>query len=250
MRVLPVAFGLLTLVRVAAASEVGCPARVERTDVTATFYEATVGGACSLPTPPGAFYAAIAAPDWDGSAMCGRCLRVTGPIGTITVQIVDECPDAGCTSGHLDLRGQDAFAAIGDPQQGIIPISWETVACDVGDTTMQLEFEASNPYYLKVQVQNHRYGVAAVEMADGPLWVAMPRTDDDHFVRTGDGPYTTPFVFRITDVHGQSVTTDLVPSLVNDVAIETGVQFETCPEPGGAAPLVAVAALALRSRRR
>ena len=247
MRVPLAAVGLLTLARVAAASEVGCPARIERTDVTATFYESTSGGACSLPTPPGAFYAAIAAPDWAGSEMCGRCLRVTGPIGTITLQIVDECPE--CPSGHLDLRGQDAFAAIGDPAQGIIPISWETVACDVGETTMQLEFESSNPYYLKVQVQNHRYGVATVEMADGPLWIAMPRTDDDHFVRTGDGPYATPFVFRITDVHGRSVTTDLVDTLVNDVAIDTGVQFETCPEPSGAA-LVALATLAIRSRWR
>jgi len=244
---------LLVLPRAVVASEVGCPAHVSVTDVTATYYEPISGGACSLPTPPGAFYAAIASSEYAGSEICGRCVRVTGPEGAITAQIVDECVDPiGCTSGHLDLMGQAAFDAIGDPLQGIVPITWETVACDVGATTMQLQFQGSNAYYLKAQVQNHRYGVASVEMADGPLWIGMTRTLDDHFERSAGGPFVLPYVFRITDVHGQAVTTDLVASLVNDVPIDTGVQFATCPEPDAALGSGAAAALvaALRAARR
>ena len=53
MRRFLLAVVLLVLPRAVVASEVGCPAHVSVTDVTATYYEPISGGACSLPTPPG-----------------------------------------------------------------------------------------------------------------------------------------------------------------------------------------------------
>lgn len=251
MRRALLAVAVLALARGASASEVGCPAELVVPETTATYYESgSVEGQCSLPTPAGAFYAAVTPEVFGDSQACGRCARVTGPEGSIVVRVVDLCLSAICAAGHLDLLGRDALDAIGDPEQGIIDIAWETIACDVGAESMKIQFEGSNPYYLKAQIQDHRYGIAAVEMLDGPLWVVMNRTLDHHFERTGGGPYAMPFTFRITDVHGQSVVTDPIGELVNDVPLDTGVQLAPCPEPGDAlAAIAACAALAVRAQR-
>lgn len=245
---------LLLVSAPARASEVGCPAQRSVPEASATSYAAPgpETGACSLPSIVAPFAAAIAAPDYDGSEACGRCARVTGPEGAITVQIVDVCVSGECVAGHLDLLGEAAFDAIADPLQGIVPIAWTTVACPVGEGTMKIEFEGSNPFYLKAQVQEHRHGIASLEMADGPLWIEMARTFDNHFERTAGGPFATPLVFRVTDVHGQAVVTDPIDAIVNGVPLDTGVQLAPCPEPAGALAGVAAAGsvTALRARRR
>jgi len=183
--------------------------------------------------------------------MCGRCARVTGPAGAVTVRIVDMCVSAECEAGHLDLS-ENTFPAIADPLLGDVPISWATVACDVGAETMKLEFEGSHAYYLKVQVQNHRYGIASVELRDGASWIAMDRTLDDHFEETEGAPYEGPLVFRITDLHGQVVETAPVAlPIANDVPYDSGVQLAVvCPEPAGALAVATMLVAALRARRR
>ncbi|KAF9973376.1 hypothetical protein BGZ73_003359 [Actinomortierella ambigua] len=55
------------------------------------------------------------------SPACGQCLRVQGPTGSVTVQVVDVCP--GCKSGDLDLA-PGAFAKIAEIPQGRVPITW------------------------------------------------------------------------------------------------------------------------------
>ena len=251
MRVAATIAACLLVARGALASEVGCPAHVETPDALATYYVPGSGeGACSLPMPGGTFYAAIASADFAGSEMCGRCVRITGPEGAITAQIADECPAiSGCAAGHLDLAGEAAFDAIANPFDGIVAIAWETVACDVGETAMRLQFESSNPFYVKVEVQNHRHGVAAVAMRDGAQWVDLPRTIDNHFERVAGGPFDQPYYFRITSVHGETVETiGITPA--NDVPIDAGVQFVPCPEPAAVGASIALAALAAIARRR
>lgn len=252
MRWIAVAIGMVAASLPAAASEVACPARSFVPEARATYYTPIVGGACSLPIESGEFFAAIADDDYAGSEMCGRCARVTGPAGAVTVRIVDMCVSAECEAGHLDLS-EPAFAGIADPLLGDVPISWATVACDVGTDTMQLVFEGSHSFYLKVQVRNHRYGIASVEMHDAgeASWHAMARTMDDHFERFDDGPYETPLFFRITDLHGQSVETTGVPSIDNDVPFDSGVQLAVvCCEPAGALAAATSLVAALRARRR
>ncbi|KAF8941136.1 RlpA-like double-psi beta-barrel-protein domain-containing protein-containing protein [Dissophora ornata] len=55
------------------------------------------------------------------SPACGQCLQVTGPNGTVQVQIVDMCP--ACESGSLDLT-PGAFERIASLDAGRVHISW------------------------------------------------------------------------------------------------------------------------------
>lgn len=150
----------------------------------ATFYGGNVqGGACSFSTftlPPGIFSTALAGPNWNTSGNCGGCVAVQGPkntnadpiIAMVSIhlpkgyltsrrilylrldilfidypqQIVDKCPDGDCTENHLDLF-PDAFAAIGDPNAGVIPISWDYVECPDDKITgpLSIHSEFSRP---------------------------------------------------------------------------------------------------------
>ncbi|KAG0006577.1 hypothetical protein BGZ65_006435 [Modicella reniformis] len=74
------------------------------------------------------YIAALNKPDFGSyrrlsrSPACGQCLQVTGPNGTVQVQVVDMCP--GCKSGSVDLS-PSAFSKIADLDKGRVPISWE-----------------------------------------------------------------------------------------------------------------------------
>lgn len=229
------------------ASEVGCPGRIETPEATATWYTAVATNACVIPVAPGDFVAAVAEAEFDGGAMCGRCARVRGPLGEVTVKITDYCPALGnllCIPGHLDL-GYDAFAAIANPSAGVIDIGWETVACDDADTIAIFFRAASNAYYAKIQVRGARYGVAALEVRDGASWEIATPTLDGHFEHMSATPLPVSFDLRLTDVHGAVVEANGIP-YTEDTPLPAGVQFPTCPEPeaalaGGVVWLVLVA---------
>jgi expansin (peptidoglycan-binding protein) len=76
-----------------------------------TYYGATGEGACSFDASSNRMVAAMNHTDYAGSAACGEYVTVTGPKGTITVRITDECPE--CAAGDIDLSGE-AFALIAD----------------------------------------------------------------------------------------------------------------------------------------
>lgn len=64
---------------------------------------------------------ALSGQNWDSSASCGACLRVTGPNGnSITAMVVDQCPEYPANS--LDLF-QDAFEQLADASKGIIYVN-------------------------------------------------------------------------------------------------------------------------------
>ena len=109
-----------------------------------TYYGATGAGACSYdPSPGNLMVAAMNAPQWQGSQVCGTCVDVTGPKGKVTVRIVDLCPE--CKSGDLDLS-QEAFVQIADQSAGRVKISWTAVACAVSGPIGIHFKEGSNPY--------------------------------------------------------------------------------------------------------
>ena len=110
----------------------------------ATFYAADGSGACSFDASPSDLdVAAMNAPEFDGSAVCGECVRVAGPKGEVTVRIVDLCPD--CVAGQLDLS-QGAFAKIADVSAGRVPITWTVVACNVAGAVAYRFKEGSSQY--------------------------------------------------------------------------------------------------------
>ncbi len=235
----------------AAAPETGCPASWTDSGA-ATFYDAfQQQNACGLPLSPQDYVVAVAEAAFDGSAVCGRCLRITGPLGTIVARITDYCVGAGCRD--LDLS-PNAFAAIGNPIDGIIPVSWQSVACELEGPIAFYFDPASNPYYAKIQVRNHRYGVAGLELAEtASSFVALDRSSDNAFeFASSSAPIAAPLSLRVTDQHGAIIESSGI-GFTPGALIEGAGQFPFCPEPeaalGGVAATAALKALESRRSR-
>ena len=94
-----------------------------QTSGEATHYELAAGGMgnCSYPSPPaGQLYVALSPSEYGGAAACGSYLQVTGPDGSVTAEVIDQCPE--CQAGHIDLSEQ-AFARIAPLSAGLVPVT-------------------------------------------------------------------------------------------------------------------------------
>jgi expansin (peptidoglycan-binding protein) len=177
----------------------------------ATYYNATGAGNCSFdPSPQDLMVAAISYEDYGSADYCGTYVEVYGPEGTVTVRIVDKCPDAQCTAGHLDLS-REAFAQIAPLERGIVPITWRVVSPELSGPIAYHFKEGSNQWWTAVQVRNHRNPVTKLEyQTAGGGWVAAPRVDYNFFLEAagmGPGPYT----FRVTDSYGNVLEDSNIP---------------------------------------
>jgi expansin len=180
----------------------------------ATYYNYTPGsGACSYAGDDSEpLVAAVNPTDYAGSQMCGSYLRVTGPLGSVDVRVVDLCPS--CAAGDLDLNSP-AFAAIANPADERVAITWKTVPSPLhGNVFLQIS-TGTNPYFLQVQPRRCRYGIAAVEYLGPSGYVNAPRETYNYF--TVDGslgvplPLTGLFTVRLTDVNGQQIVLASIP---------------------------------------
>ncbi|MGN6110648.1 MAG: expansin EXLX1 family cellulose-binding protein [Kofleriaceae bacterium] len=192
-----------------------------------TFYDATGAGNCSFDPSPGDLrVAAMNAPDYANAAWCGGCVEVTGPEGQVVVRIVDQCPE--CQRGDLDMS-REAFAELSPLPVGRIPITWRAVACPVSGPISYRFKEGSNPWWTAIQVRNHRYPIAKLEVQDdGGTWRTIEREDYNYFVSTdglGEGPYT----LRVTDVRGH-VIEDANIALGDGQTRAGDAQFPACSE--------------------
>ena len=223
-----VTVGLATTSR-AALPETGCPGSWTGSG-EATYYLATSSNACALPLAPDEYVAAVPEADFAGSAVCGRCMRITGPLGSIVARITDSCVGADCRAFDLS---PNAFAAIGNPLDGIIPVGWESVSCDVAGPIAFYFDAASNPYYAKIQVRNHRYGIAGLAIAEsGQPFVDLARSSDNAFeFVAGVDPITAPLSFRVTDLHGALLEETNLAFTPGEEVGGAG-QLPFCPEPG------------------
>lgn len=192
----------------------------------ATYYTFASGaGACMFDsTPNNLMIGAMNQPDYQGSRICGECVRVTGPKGTITIRIVDLCPE--CPGGNIDLSPQ-AFSLIGDITLGHVPITWELVPCDVNGPILYHFKDGSNPWWTAVQIRNHRYPVARLEyLTSQGVFKEVVRTEYNYFVEPagmGVGPYT----FRVTDIYGHVLVDSSVTHAAN-ASVPGGGQFPPC----------------------
>ena len=216
----------------AASPETGCPGSWTGSG-EATYYDAFVQpNACALPLTPDEYVVAVKETAFDGSAVCGRCLRIMGPLGSIVARITDYCVGLGCRD--LDLS-PNAFAAIGNPLDGIIPVSWESVSCDVAGPIAFHFDPGSNPYYAKIQLRKHRYGIAGLAIAEfGQPFVQLDRTCDNAFeFASGGAPILAPLSLRATDLHGAILESNGIGFTPGGLVDGAG-QFPFCPEPGSA----------------
>jgi expansin len=176
----------------------------------ATYYDFADGsGACLFDaTPNDLDVAALNAEQYNNAAYCGACARVEGPNGTVTVRIVDLCPD--CESGHLDLS-PSAFEKIAPLEAGRVDTSWALVSCAVGGPVAYKFKDGSNQWWTAVQVRNHRLPIAKFEVDKGDGFVELARTEYNYFLdESGFGPDSVEV--RITATDGQSLTDTLPPA--------------------------------------
>lgn len=187
-----------------------------------TYYNATGAGACSFgASPEDLNVSAIALRDFAGSAACGTCAEVQGPLGTVKVRIVDVCP--GCTTaGHLDLS-REAFAKIAKPIDGRVAVRWRPVSCAVTGPLRYRFKEGSNPWWTAIQVRNHALPIQKLEWWKNGQWVSVPRTSYNYFVQSS-GMGSGPLRVRVTASNGQRLE-DTLPSIQPGKVLDGRAQF-------------------------
>jgi expansin (peptidoglycan-binding protein) len=187
----------------------------------ATYYDATGAGACSFdPSPNDLDVAAMDNPEWNNSGVCGACVSVKGPNGSVTVRIVDLCPE--CEPGHLDLS-QEAFAKIADPSAGNVPITWSVVPCDVMGNLAYRYKEGTSQWWTAIQVRNSRYAIQSLEWMQNGRFTMIGRQDYNYFVvDSGVGP--NPIQVRVTAVTGEQIM-DMLPAPASALVVQGSSQF-------------------------
>ena len=185
----------------------GATADVVPRSGTATFTDLTGGGACALPgEPPDNLHVGLPTVEFGTADVCGAYLDVTGPRGTVRVQVTDHCRH--CPEGTIDIT-RKAFAQIADVGAGRAPVHYELVRNPPLAAPLSLRVkEGSSAWFLQLQVLDHGNPLRSVELAlpDGGGWRPLTRTADNHWQASDPGPGAGPFTVRITDVHGQSAT--------------------------------------------
>ncbi len=212
----------------------------------ATHYELAAGsmGNCSYPSPPaGPLYVALPPPEYGGSAACGSYLQVSGPDGSVTVEVVDQCPE--CQAGHIDLSEQ-AFARIAPLSAGLVPVSYHTIADPPLPAPLSMLVKAgSSAYYLALLPINNGNPLAGVAVRqDSGGWQELARTTYGYWLASsGAGP--GPFTVRLTDSLGHQAT-------VTGITISPGVLQATGTSMYGtvAAPVATKAAPAVVHKAR
>ena len=192
----------------------------------ATYYYADGSGACGFePSPSDLMVAAMNAQEYDHAAYCGAYVQVTGRQGTITVRIVDLCPE--CLAGHLDLSLQ-AFALIDDVDLGRVPITWRVISPAISGPIAYHFKDGSNQWWTAVQIRNHRNPIAKFEYWNGSAWITVPRVDYNYFVQTNPGMGVGPYTFRVTDMYTHTLVDTGIPFIENGTLNGAG-QFPPGP---------------------
>lgn len=183
---------------------------------TATHYVLQAGdGNCSYPSVGGdGLYAALSPPEYDSAAPCGGYLEVTGPDGSVRVEVADQCPP--CADGHIDLSAA-AFARIAPLSAGLVNVTYQAISDPSLPGPVELRVkEGSSRYWLALLVMNtgNPVGAVQVESASGG-WTDLARAAFNYWIApsgAGQGPFTV----RVSDTLGHQVT-------MGGVALEPGV---------------------------
>jgi hypothetical protein len=174
------------------------------------------------------FYVAFSPERFAGAGACGACVEITGSRGTALAQVVDLCPS--CDPDALD--GAPAlWVAIADGPIGIESVTWRAVACAEGGPIRYRSCAETNPYYLCLVAEDHRFPLAAVEVRPSGAtdFVALARDGSNQWTHAFSSAASGPFTVRATDVHGH-VLTDTFESLDAGTAVSGAADFpETCP---------------------
>jgi expansin len=204
------------LIPLFAASASAPPPTPEPRSGVATYTDLTGGGTCSMPGEPADnLHIGLPSSEYGTADLCGGYVDVTGPKGTVRVLVTDHCPR--CPSGVVDVT-RTAFAQIADVGQGRVPVTYSLVRNPWVPGTISLRMKSgSSSSWMQIQALDHGNPIAAVELQTGAGWRSLVHTSDNYWTAANPGPGPGPFVVRLTDVFGQTVTIPdvaLVPDAV------------------------------------
>jgi expansin (peptidoglycan-binding protein) len=186
---------------------------------TATHYVLTGLPNCSYPNPPSNdFFVALSPSEYDSAAACGGSMTVSGPDGSVTVQVVDQCPD--CAAGHIDLS-EAAFAKLAPLSAGLINVTYQYLADPAlpGPITMEVK-SGSSQYWLALLADNTGNPLASVQVeTSSGGWLSLARANYNYWIAQS-GAGAGPFTVRLTDTDGHQVT-------VHDIGLDPGVVQST-----------------------
>ena len=174
---------------------------------------------CSYPSPPANnLFVALSPSEYNSAAACGGYLTVTGPDGSVTVQVIDQCPE--CATGHIDLS-EPAFAKLAPLSAGLINVHYQYLADPAlpGPITMEVK-SGSSQYWLALLADNTGNPLASVQVETGSGgWISLARANYNYWIAQS-GAGSGPFTVRLTDTQGNQVT-------VRDVALDPGAVQST-----------------------
>ena len=198
----------------------------------ATYYRHNPkGGACTLPGDD-SLVVAMNGHHYGNATLCGACIEVQGPSGTVTARVVDRC--VGCAQGSLDLS-RAAFARIAPLSAGRIDVSWHVVTCEQ-DTVMELHRTAnSSKYWSSLQLRGHGVPLRSLEVLVDSTWMPLQKQAHNRYVSRNLPD--TPWTIRITDVWNRTVVdSQLAPAAGRSVPLR--VRFPSLTSTPGSLSLV------------
>ncbi|KAI0427398.1 carbohydrate-binding module family 63 protein [Xylaria sp. FL1042] len=213
----------------ASSASTAVPAVVESSSAvtgTSTFYGGNLnGGTCSFTTytlPSGIYGTAFSGSAWDSAAHCGACLEVTANGKSITVMIVDECPE--CEEGHLDLF-ENAFDVLSPSSSDPLSTSYTFVDCPISSPLVLHNKSGTSAYWFSMQVVNANEPVSKLEVSTdgGSTWSSTTR-QDYNFFENSSGFGTDTVTVRVTSESGSTVVVKNV-SVASDSQVTAGSNF-------------------------
>jgi expansin (peptidoglycan-binding protein) len=208
---------------------------------------------CSYPSAPAdGLYVALSPSEYDGAAACGGYVEVSGPDGSVSAEVIDQCPP--CASGHIDLS-EAAFSRIAPLSAGLVSVTYQSIADPPlpGPVSLRVK-EGSSQYWLALLAMNTGNPLASVqvETASGS-WRDLVRADYNYWLASsGAGP--GPFTVRLTDTVGHQITVDgvtLDPGVIQDTGtLMYGAGTVTAPAPAAPVKTAGVPASSVAARRQ
>jgi expansin (peptidoglycan-binding protein) len=193
-------------VAVPAAAHVAASPRQAQVSGEATHYVLQPGdGNCSFPgLPPGQLYVALSPGEYGSAAACGSYVQVTGPDGTVTAEVVDQCPP--CQAGHVVLS-EAAFARIAPLAAGLVPVTYHVLASPPLPAPLSLRVkEGSSAYWLALLPIGTGNPVVSVRVSSAARgWQDLTHASYNYWLAPS-GMGAGPFTVQLTDSAGHQAT--------------------------------------------
>jgi len=188
---------------------------------TATHYVLAGTGNCSYPSAPAdGLYVALSPAEYHDGAACGGYVEVSGPGGSVRVEVIDQCPP--CAARHIDLS-ETAFARIAPLSAGLVAVTYRAVADPPLPAPVALRVkEGSSRYWLALLPMNTGNPLTSVQVESAPgAWRDLVRAAYGYWVASS-GAGGGPFTVRLTDTAGHRVVArgvTLTPGVIQDTGV-------------------------------